>query len=266
MNVPSRETFVADVPRRISTPRPLSDSRTWSLANGSSRSIRRGPRWTSVTFDPSAPQACAISAPTTPPPRIPRRGGTSCAVVALRFVHGCASRRPGMSGIVAVEPVATTTARRAVSGSCPSTSTCSFPVMRARPRTSVTWRFSSHGSWLLSSRLWITSSRRASTASASIGPATRPGTRATSFASSTGPEQRLRGHARVVRAVASDEPLLDDRHGHAVLAEPAGRHLTGRAGTDHHDVEFAHALPVVGSGLDVTAAARPSPRGGTPGP
>ena len=91
-----------------------------------------------------------------------------------------------MSGTSAVEPVATTTARRAVSDSWPSTSTCSFPLMRARPRTSVTLCSSSHGSCELSSRLWITSSRRASTAALSIGPTSRPGTRATSFASSTG--------------------------------------------------------------------------------
>ena len=104
---------VAEAPRRTSTPSSRSDASTCSLANGSSRSISRSPRWISVTFEPSAPQACAISTPTTPPPRIASRGGTALAVVASRFVQGCASRRPGMSGTSAVEPVATTTARRA---------------------------------------------------------------------------------------------------------------------------------------------------------
>ena len=98
-----------------------------------------------------------------------------------------------MSGTDAVEPVATTTARRAVSDSCPSTSICNFPLMRARPRTSVTLRFSSHGSCELSSRLWITSSRRASTAALSMGPTSSPGTRPTSFASSTGRSNAFEG-------------------------------------------------------------------------
>ncbi len=93
---------------------------TCSLANGSSRGISRSPRCTSVTFDPSAPQACDISTPTTPPPRIAKRGGTALAVVALRLVQGFASRRPGMSGTRGVEPVATMTARRAISESWPA--------------------------------------------------------------------------------------------------------------------------------------------------
>ena len=140
----------------------------------------------SVTFEPSAPHACAISTPTMPPPRIARRSGTAFAVVASLFVHGFASRRPGMSGMRAVDPVATTTARRALSDSWPSTSTCSFPAMRARPRTSVTPWSSSHGTWELSSRSWMTSSRRSSTAALSIGDGASPGTRRTSLASSTG--------------------------------------------------------------------------------
>ena len=77
-------------------------------------------------------------------------------------------------------------------------------------------------------------------------------------------QQRLRRHARVVGAIAADERFLDDRHGQAVLAQPACHHLAGRAGADHHYVEFAHAQPVVGSGPIVTS--RQSPRGGTPGP
>ena len=55
-----------------------------------------------------------------------------------------------------------------------------------------------------------------------------------------GPEQRLRGHAGVERALSSDEPVLDDRHGEPVLAESSRRHLAGSAGADHHHVELAH--------------------------
>ena len=98
VNAPLRETRVAEAPRRTSTPSSRSDSSTWSLAKGSSRSIRRSPRWTSVTREPSAAQACAISTPTTPPPRIASRAGTSLAVVASRFVQGCDSRSPGIVG------------------------------------------------------------------------------------------------------------------------------------------------------------------------
>ena len=193
-----------------------------------------------------------------------RRGGTSRAVVALRLVQGFASRRPGMSGTSAFEPVATTTARRAVSDSCPSTSTCNLPVMLPRPRTSATSRSSSHGRCALSSKLWITSSRRASTAAVSIGETSRPGDALHLVGELDRAQQRLRRHACVVGAIAADERFLDDRHGQAVLAQPACHHLAGRAGADHHYVEFAHAPPVVGSGPIVTS--RQSPRGGTPGP
>ena len=174
------------------------------------------------------------------------RGGAAprFAVVASLFVHGLAARRPGMSGIAAVEPVATTTALRATSDSCPSTSTSSFPAIRARPRTSVTPRCSSHGSCALSSRSWMTSSRRRSTAALSIGDGLEARHAPHLVRELDRAQQRLRRHARVERAVAADERLLDDRHREAVLAQAARRHLAGRAGADHHNVEFAHATPV----------------------
>jgi hypothetical protein len=51
------------------------------------------------------------------------------------------------------------------------------------------------------------------------------------------PQERFRGHARVVRALAADELRLDDRHVEAGLAEPAGDDLPGRPGAEHDDVE-----------------------------
>ena len=182
---------------RTSTPPSSSASSTWAPANGSSRSISRSPRWTSVTFEPKADHAWAISTPTTPPPRIASRAGTSFAVVASMFVHGRASCRPSMSGISALDPVATITAFRATSSSPsaapPSTTTRRSPSSRPRPRTSVTPCSSSHGSWPESSRFEITSSRRASTAGTSIGPIESPATRSTSRRSSTGRSSAFEG-------------------------------------------------------------------------
>ena len=53
-------------------------------------------------------------------------------------------------------------------------------------------------------------------------------------------QQRLRRHARPVRALAADEAILDDRHLQAALRQPPCRHLAGRTGADHHDVEAQH--------------------------
>ncbi len=69
----------------------------------------------SVTAQPNPEYAVAISAPTTPPPTIARLLGTSFTLVACLLVHGALSCRPGVSGMIASDPVATTTAARAVS-------------------------------------------------------------------------------------------------------------------------------------------------------
>ena len=52
-----------------------------------------------------------------------------------------------------------------------------------------------------------------------------------------GPQQRLRRHARPERALAADQPVLDDRDLQPVLGEPPRRHLARRSGADHHDIE-----------------------------
>ena len=62
-----------------------------------------------------------------------------------------------------------------------------------------------------------------------------------------GAQQRLRGHARVVGALAADELLLDQRHLEPAVGEPAGADLARRARTDHDHVELplAHASSTV---------------------
>ena len=56
-------------------------------------------------------------------------------------------------------------------------------------------------------------------------------------------QERLRRHAGVVGALAADEVLLDDGDLEPGLAEPTGGDFTGRAGTEHDDVEasFGHS-------------------------
>ena len=55
-----------------------------------------------------------------------------------------------------------------------------------------------------------------------------------------GPQQRLRRHARPERALAADEPVLDDRHLQPVLGQPPRRHLARRPRADHHHIEGPH--------------------------
>ena len=49
-------------------------------------------------------------------------------------------------------------------------------------------------------------------------------------------DQRLGGHAAAVEALAAHAIRLDQRHGEAEPAEPAGNGQPGRAGPDHHRV------------------------------
>jgi hypothetical protein len=117
------------------------------------------------------------------------------AVVASRFVHGSASRRPSIGGMSGAVPVATTTALRATSVSSP-TFTRRSPSSRPGPRTTVTPRLSSHGTWLESSRSWMISSRLLRTAPASRSPVTAsrtPGMRRTSDSSSPGRSSAFEG-------------------------------------------------------------------------
>ena len=93
-----------------------------------------------VTALPKSANAVAISTPTTPPPRTASRAGTCWADVASRLVQGGRSASPSTGGTTAADPVATTTACRAVTctgPSSPSTVSERSPVNRACPRSSV---------------------------------------------------------------------------------------------------------------------------------
>lgn len=115
---PSRTTASTATPVRTTAPASSSACATSSPANGSILGSSREPRTSTVTREPSACQAVAISAATTPPPTISNRPGTCRAEVASRLVQGRAPAMPGSSGITALVPVATTTACRAASTWC----------------------------------------------------------------------------------------------------------------------------------------------------
>jgi len=100
-----------------------------------SRGSTRSPPTTRVTSPPSRRTACAISAPTGPPPSTSSRRGTARMPVTSRLVHSpSSSRSPGTGGMIESAPVATTTCR-AVCRS-PSTSTTPVPASRPLPRSS----------------------------------------------------------------------------------------------------------------------------------
>ena len=130
----------------------------------------------SVTSAPSPRQAVAISQPTTPPPTISSRPGTSFALVASRGVHGSISRRPGIGGTAASEPVQTATACRAVSRvSVPSaavTTTVRSPSSRPAPRIRSMPAWCTHVTWPESSQCEVNVSRRARVAATSCSPVT----------------------------------------------------------------------------------------------
>src|SRR5439155_18588543 len=57
-------------------------------------------------------------------------------------------------------------------------------------------------------------------------------------------QKRLRGHAGVVRALAPDEPVLDDRHLESACRKASRADLSRGSRADHDNVEaaFAHRL------------------------
>ena len=141
-------------------------------------------------------------------------------------------------------PVATTTARRArARRRRPHTPLAVEPPVAAHERDAALGRAT--GAASESSRSWITSSRRASTAGDVERRRRDAGHPPRLGGQLDGPQQRLRRHARIEGALAADEPLLDDRHLQTRLAEAPGDHLAGRACADHDHVELAllHASP-----------------------
>ena len=150
---------------------------------------------------PSPCSQLADSQATTPPPTTATRRGTSCRLVTSREVQGSAARSPGRSGTLAVVPVASTTACRAVmirvAPSAPVTSTCFGPASRPCPRTTPIPVSLAHCTWYLSSWWLVNPSRRSSTAGTSmVRPATReatPGMCRAASSSSTGRSSALLG-------------------------------------------------------------------------
>ena len=151
----SRRAAVIRAPVMTAMPSASNAARTSSPAKGSSRDSSRGRPSTTVTSSqPSRRNACAISAPIVPPPRTSNRRGSCLAEVMSRLSHGLISRSPGIGGMTAPVPVASTTARRAMNRwTAPSplaTSTARSPASRPTPRTRSMPLLSSHGSWLAS--------------------------------------------------------------------------------------------------------------------
>ena len=88
---------------------------------------------TSVTLVPIEAQAWESSQPTGPPPSTIMLSGTALAVVPWRLFQALTVSSPGIGGIAAPLPVATSTARRAVRMSSPTRSRRS-PSKRPAPR------------------------------------------------------------------------------------------------------------------------------------
>ena len=158
---------------------PLCSKAAFSIspAKDSQLGIRHAPRWiTVISSVPSCFHAVAISHATTPPPRIAKRRGTVRALVASRLVHGCASARPGTSGIAGRLPVQTATACRAVRfvviPSLSVTDTRRSPVNLPWPRNRSILASRSHVTWPESSQFEVKESRLSNTAVALSLPVT----------------------------------------------------------------------------------------------
>ena len=126
--------------------------------------------------------------------------------------------------------------------SSPTTTRLS-PSSRPQPRYSAIPRSSSHGSWELSSRSWMISSRRSSTrcdVELAVDRLGRAGDAARLGQQLARPQQRLGRHAGPERALAADLAVLDDRDLQPGVGQPARRHLAAGPGADHHHVEAAH--------------------------
>ena len=233
---PSRATETARQLVRTSTPASRSAASTSAEANGSSRTITRGAPSSTTTLVPSDAHACPSSTPTTPPPRTTRLSGGSVAVVASRFPHGRASARPGIGGTTGPLPVATMTAVRASSVSSPTRIRLSpsKPAVPADQHDAALLQPGQLGGVVEPvNDLVAPRQHRGGVETVHAQPRHTAGL----GEQLARPQQRLRGHARVVGALAADQVLLDDRDLEPGRAEPAGSDLAGRAGADHDDVE-----------------------------
>ena len=172
----------------------------------------------STTRVPSDAQACASSTPTTPPPRTTRLSGAasrSSPRGSPRAPPREARRSAGRGAAAGRDdngPAGHSTSSPTATRRSPSSAPCRG---RARPALLEPGEL---GGVV---QLGITSSRRASAAATSScrSPPGAPGTRRPRPAARRA-QQRLGRHAGVVRALAADEMLLDDRD---VEARPPSR-------------------------------------------
>ena len=125
--------------------------RSAAPASDSSCPRNLAPASITVTFEPRRAKAWPSSMPMAPPPRIASEAGSSRGRAAWRLVQYSTFSRPGIGGITAVLPLATTTARRATRRSSPTSTvrgSRSFPS----PRKSRAPVFSRAAAGLRSSR------------------------------------------------------------------------------------------------------------------
>ena len=75
-----------------------------------------------------------------------------------------------------------------------------------------------------------------------------------------GPQQRLRGHARVERALPADQLALDERDREAGFCQPSRADLAGRTGAQHDHVELTYLIHDLSlASWSVTARGRAPP-------
>lgn len=207
--------------------------------NGSIRGSSPSPRTSSVTEEPRARQAVAISTPTTPPPTTTRRPGTALALVASRLVQGLASASPGTGGTTARLPVHTATAWRAVSTRSPSTTTRRGPANAAVAADQVdTGRVQPADLSVVlpvGGELVAVGEHRGHV-QGHVRGVLEAGDPARLGAGGDRAQQGLAGHARPVGAFAADQFALHEHRAQPCGMRPVGDVLTGRPGSQHDDV------------------------------
>ena len=166
-------------------------------------------------------------------------------LVTSRDVHGSASRRPGMSGTVAVVPVASTTACRAIrvrtQPSVPMTSTDFSPASRPWPAdhvdTGAVRPLHLAGVVVVVGERVPPAQHRGSVDAVIADDAGHPGHVPGGLEHLDRPQQRLARHAGPVGALAAEQLVLDDhRRPVAALDRVLRGDLPGRAAADHDDV------------------------------
>ena len=183
--------------------------------------------------------------PTTPPPRITSAPGISLAVVASRLVHGSASRRPSIGGSAERVPPARITALARLEldladvdallarEDAEAAVELDAPVLEPRQHRGVVEVVDDlvaaleHGLDVELARDRVGGAGDAADLAQDLLRA----------------QQRLRGHAGVERALASDDVVLDQGDLEAGIGQPPRRHLTGGPAADDHHVEALHASP-----------------------